>query len=139
MSELNNIIELEALIAERVGYEAENSMRERGGNSPAYGADHFFELAGRMRALMDVESVKAEPPVEAQGDVEGSPLTVSVGAKELHSLFAAYENWIVMSCEPQCDEASYLRSIVDAAAGLIRSVPGLVKLHGGPLAEHFKE
>ena len=44
-------IELEALITEREAYIAENQLREIGGNSPAFGADHFFELAERMRAL----------------------------------------------------------------------------------------
>ncbi len=44
-------IEMQALICEREGYIAENQQRLATGNSVAYGADHFFELASRFREL----------------------------------------------------------------------------------------
>jgi uncharacterized Zn finger protein (UPF0148 family) len=50
-SPANSRIELEALICEREGYIAENRYREATGDSPAYGAEHFLELAERIRAL----------------------------------------------------------------------------------------
>ena len=45
-------IELQALITERSGYEAENAQRDRTNSSPAYGGDHFQELAQSIRNLM---------------------------------------------------------------------------------------
>jgi hypothetical protein len=44
-------IELEALITEREGYIAENIHRQLCGNSIAYGADVFDDLANKIRAL----------------------------------------------------------------------------------------
>jgi hypothetical protein len=48
-------IELEVLITEREGYIAENIHRQLCGNSIAYGADAFNDLADRMRALKEVD------------------------------------------------------------------------------------
>jgi len=45
-------LELQALLTERAGYEAENAQRARTDSSPAYGADDFMELAQSIRNLM---------------------------------------------------------------------------------------
>jgi len=50
-SDLDERIELEALLTIRAGYEAENNHRMSCGHSIAYGADHFIELAEQIRAL----------------------------------------------------------------------------------------
>jgi hypothetical protein len=47
----NKELELQALLTEREGYIAENKQREIHGDSMAYGADHFLELADRIRCL----------------------------------------------------------------------------------------
>ncbi len=45
------LIELEALIAERAGMEAENVARDRVNHAPAYGDRAFFSLGEKMLAL----------------------------------------------------------------------------------------
>ena len=47
----NRKMEYEALVCRRRAYEAENTLRERSGSPPAYGYDHFMELAEQFRAL----------------------------------------------------------------------------------------
>ena len=49
-------IELEALITEREGMIADNKAREHGGWCQAYTDSAFFELAEKMRALLNKES-----------------------------------------------------------------------------------
>jgi len=51
----NTKLELEALITEREGYIAENLHRQLCGNSIAYGADAFIDLADRIRALKEAD------------------------------------------------------------------------------------
>ncbi len=55
MNELNTRIELEALISERAGMEAENEHTLRCRNGVVYGEDEFNELAERMRKLKSPE------------------------------------------------------------------------------------
>ena len=47
----NTRLEFEALLTEREGYLAENQHRMLCGNSIAYGADVFDDLANKIRAL----------------------------------------------------------------------------------------
>jgi hypothetical protein len=46
-------IEFEALKTEREGMLAENAHRTNCGHSIAYGMDNFYELAERMRRVME--------------------------------------------------------------------------------------
>lgn len=54
-------LELQAMLTERAGYEAENAQRARTDSSPAYGADHFMELAQSIRNLKQPEQNTAAP------------------------------------------------------------------------------
>lgn len=62
-------IELQALITERDGMNAENETREHGSNAPAYGMDHYQELASRMRDL--IERYADNGPVASSPDQPG--------------------------------------------------------------------
>ena len=44
-------IEIHALLTERAGMDAENEWRARRGEGPAYGIEHYRELADRIRCL----------------------------------------------------------------------------------------
>lgn len=68
-------IELEALITEREGYIAENIHRQLSGNSVAYGADAFNDLADRMRALKEGSTMNDAELVEAALERQVSELT----------------------------------------------------------------
>jgi hypothetical protein len=47
-------VELEALISERDGMIAENTMRTRNGERLAYGEGNFFQNAEKIRALLQM-------------------------------------------------------------------------------------